>query len=66
MNKKARLGPNNGRYKGIPKNSEPFFITGFLSGLSTRTLSYRWFLMHKEKIDYRRIKRWLDLNNIKK
>ena len=57
--KMKRNGTQNGRYKGVPKEAESFFITGKLAGLSARTLSVRWRLLHGEKIDHRRIDRWL-------
>jgi hypothetical protein len=59
VNNKARVGKNNGRWKGVPPEAESFFISGYLSGLSTRTLSIRWRMVHNEHIDHRRIARWI-------
>lgn len=56
---KARIGPKNGRWKGVPKEAESYFISGYYAGLSCRTLSIRWKKNHGEHIDSRRIERWI-------
>lgn len=60
-----RLGEKNGRWKGVPDQSKHYFLSGYLSGLSTITLSIRWKAMHNEKIDCRRIERWLLSQGVK-
>ena len=63
-NKKARIGPLNGRYKRIPIGIELYIISGFLIGLSPYILSVRIWIGHKEKISPNRIRNFLKSKNI--
>lgn len=65
MDSKKRLSSKNGRWKGIPNDAQTFFITGYAGGLSARTLSVQWRVLCGERIDHRRIERWLKSQGIK-
>ena len=64
MNKKARNGPQNGRWKGIPIYLESMIITGFLIGLSPYILSCRIKVSYKIKVSPNRIRNFLKQKGI--
>lgn len=59
MNKKARNGSKNGRWKGIPIDLETMIITGFLIGLSPYILSCRIKVSYKINVSPNRIRNFL-------
>jgi hypothetical protein len=59
VNKKARNGNKNGRWKGIPLYLEQMIITGFLIGLSPYILSRRIKFSYKENISPNRVRNFL-------
>ena len=64
MNKKARNGPKNGKWKGVPIELETMIITGFLIGLSPYILSCRIKVSYKIKISPNRIRNFLKQKEI--
>jgi hypothetical protein len=64
VNKKARNGHQNGRWKGIPIELETMIITGFLIGLSPYILSCRIKVSYKIKISPNRIRNFLKQKGI--
>lgn len=64
MNKKARNGSQNGKWKGVPDHLEPMIITGFLIGLSPYILSCRIMISHEMKISPNRIRNFLKYKGI--
>lgn len=63
-NKKARIGPQNGRWKGIPVGIDLYIISGFLIGLSPYVLSIRIRISYGNYISPNRIRNFLKSKDI--